>query len=111
MRLNPNFLIMYNEESTTIAKGRDGYKAETFFTNGENAINVSTFKSSRGIITHYQFGKLIGHSFSFMLFQDKSGRLGISDVRCTEKSIRDHHDKCLAQFKNEFQSTLNPQSC
>lgn len=105
---------MYTEHTTTVSKSmRDGFKAETYFINPNGqAISLNTWKGSRGLHTHYQFGKAkvddkgrVG-SFSFIMFGDKSGRYPEVNARCTEKNIAELHTRSLAQFREEFNAVL-----
>ena len=105
---------MLTEQKATISKGRDGFKAETYFVNEETkkAVLVSTWKKSYGgLETHYQHGKANNDrgysSFSYMLFQDKSGKLcSEPKARCTEKSITELHTKSLEMFRTEHAAEI-----
>lgn len=106
---------MLTEETTTVNKGRDGFKAETYFVNEETkkAVLVSTWKKSYGggLETHYQYGKADNDrgysSFSYMMFQDKSGKLCSNPTaRCTEKTIRELHTQSLEKFRTEHAEAI-----
>ena len=59
---------------------------------GRTTVQVSTFKSGKQIVSHYQWGAIEqgeGYtSFSFMIYQDEGGRLHSETLRATEKAIK-----------------------
>lgn len=91
---------------TRVSKGRDGWKAESKVyieeTDGCTCISVSTWKANKGLSSYFQFGNnkdADGYtSFSFIMFQDRSGILCTSPKRCTEKSVTALHDLALRRL-------------
>lgn len=87
---------------TRVYKGRDGWSAEDRITigpakgsmgrDGERKLHIDTHKSSRGLVTH---ASVMVHTpdggISCVLFGDFSERIAVTNLRCTEKLVREQH--------------------
>ena len=92
------------EYNFRIAKGRDGWAAETRIKLDDHGLpgrvlELSTYKSSRGgVWTHAQCLKLEGGFVTFVIFQDFSKTVQQDrKARCTEKTVETMHQAALAQ--------------
>ena len=76
---------MANELKTTIGKGRDGWRAETKIAlETPYVLRISTYKSSRGLVSHVTRYKAERGMISFEMLGDFSESLVLTNNRCTE---------------------------
>jgi hypothetical protein len=114
----PTTFKMIQSGETKFYKGNDGWTGKTNFIDAEAkpdqkevfAVEVHTWKTSRGLESSYSFGKEVTWdsngrkwtSWQCILCVDETGTLAKSAERCTEKSIRNLHAQGLEAFKAKF---------
>lgn len=88
------------ELKTTMGKGRDGWKAETTIElDAPYILRISTYKSSRGLVTNATRYKAERGMISFEMFGDFNQTVILSGARCTEKSVATQHAAALADVE------------
>lgn len=84
------------ELKTAIRKGCDGWKAETNVAlEAPYILRISTYKSSRGLVTNAQRFKVERGMISFEMFGDFNQQLLLTSSRCTEKSVTAQHNSAI----------------
>lgn len=87
--------------NTTISKGRNGWEARTIvpLERGEGyRLKVSTYKGDRGLVTYASTERLDGHFVTFRMFRDFHMTVLREPTRCTEKAVREQHQRALDQL-------------
>ena len=70
----------------------------------EYKIRVSTWKGSRGVVSHFQAVQLKGNVESFMMFQDFSKTIDYPELkRATEKNILEGQKIALSKLDEVLQ--------
>ena len=89
------------ELKTTMGKGRDGWKAETTIElEAPYIMRISTYKSSRGLVTNATRYKSDGKGMiSFEMFGDFNQTITLTNARCTEKTVAAQHAAALADVE------------
>ena len=85
---------------TFIAKGRDGWKAQSTIDLGNGRqLQISTSKTYSGaLVSSALVGKVEGGFFSFMMYQDFQKRIIARKVRVTDKAVEAQHAEALGQL-------------
>ena len=98
--------------TTQYGKGREGYEAETiielgpeldhFGRPGTRVLNISTHKSSRGVLTTARaYIRTSDGLMSTDVFGDYQKTLALHKNRCTENFVRSQHEQALAYQARE----------
>jgi len=84
----------------TIRKGREGWEARTTIElDAPHILEISTYKSSRGLVTTATRMEKTDGGSSFIMFEDFHSALIQSKERCTEKTITAQHTAALADIE------------
>lgn len=75
---------------------RNSWHAETHVDLGENKqLRLSTWKTDRGLQSFASVCKLENGCVTHMMYADYSKRVILEKARCTEKAVREQHDRAL----------------